>query len=128
MPIFKPTCDRLHAMTFWLTIAGLSLLSSPAIAEDVTQTAQIKILQAKVEQLEEDLASLKLLVKQSGLSTSGAAFPDKATLSAPNSVSLHAGKSSLTLSGDGTVTITGKRLDVKTTQDQPIRGSKINDN
>ena len=112
------------------TLTLICLLSSkPVLADDASQNAQIVALQNKVNALEKELFTIKSMLNQSNRSEGiSASDNNKMVISAPDKLILKSGRSSLELSKNGNITLTGVRFDVKTTEEQQMHGTKINDN
>ncbi|HSI45140.1 MAG TPA: hypothetical protein VK950_03095 [Methylophilus sp.] len=124
---------RQFALSQFIAICMLTLIcllsSKPGLADDASQSAQLLTLQNKVSALEKELFTIKSMLNQSNRSDGiSASDNNKIVISAPDKLILKSGRSSLELSKNGSITLTGVRFDVKTTEDQQMHGTKINDN
>lgn len=124
MQIYKKTDASGFALLMFT--CGCLCANVPALAED---SSQIIALQKRVIALEKELLSIQSLLRQNAAKEhNGAPTAREVTLSALDKLTLTVGQSSLALSKNGRVTLNGTVFDVKTTQNQDLSGSKINDN
>jgi hypothetical protein len=106
-----------------------ALTSAAASTNDEILAMQVAALQSKVIELQQELAALKSIVnKPSSNLTIDDSSNRETIISDRNKLILKAGKSSLELTKDGDIRLTGRVFNVNTSNNQEIRGSKIKEN
>lgn len=130
MPAFNQSSSGLPGLLLVISVIVMYALSAtPAISNDNTEKSQLLALQTRVQLLEREIQALKSSTNHTSHDDSRTgADGNKVLILAQDRLTLKAGRSTLQLSKDGTITLTGIRFDINTTQDVDLRGSKISDN
>lgn len=123
-----PPLSSIHLLTRFILFFFYALSSHTILAEETIQSPQIIELQNKVKVLEMELLAIKALLNERTANQSLVVLENDKTISAPDRLILKSGKSMLELTKGGKITLKGVSFDIKTEQDQQVRGSKIMNN
>lgn len=124
MQIFK--IFNVFPLVFFIQCCYILCMPMPAWADD---TAEIAILKTKIDSLNKEISDIKKLLDENASNDKDLTKIQKEiVLKARDSIMLTVGKSSLTLSKSGIITLDGATFNVKNSKDQEIRGGKITNN
>lgn len=125
MKIFKLTPFLRTAPIASLILLSLHSLTLSA-ANDGAPTQREALLEKRIQTLEAELNQLKQAVMQ--LTSDKAPLRKEITLEAYDQITLKTGKSLIDLRKNGAITLSGDTINVKSSNDISIKGSKIQSN
>lgn len=111
-----------------ITSLFIMSLHSPTLsaAKDGAPTQREVLLEKRIQMLEAELNQLKQTVMQ--LASDKAPLRKEITLEAFDQITLKTGKSLIDLRKNGSITVSGDTINVKSNSDIAIKGSKIQSN